>query len=283
MPSATNTAEGRTDTGKAPEPTTGQLSDVVDILANAQNPATDDDDKTDAQDDNQGDADASASNERVAPKSLDDLAKSVGVDVADLYEIEVPLGGDQEPITLGALKDLGKAGSQINLDRIEFEEQRTNFENEQRKAAQNFADLVAALPESALSQKLVDKIHAQRAAFQEREESLTAKTIPSWSDPVIKERERNAMSEYLDEFGFPSGFLDTVIDHRTQALIRDAALRKQRLSQALDQVKQVRNTGHGTTTKASKSKKSDSSEPKARSQNSKVDQVANIISSALKG
>lgn len=279
MPSATNTAEGRTDTGKAPEPTTGNVSDVVDILKQANVDA----DETVTPDDDQGDAGASAPEKGVAPKSLDDLAKGLGVDVADLYEIKVPLGGDQEPISLGELKDLGKAGSQINLDRIEFEEQRTKFESEQRKAAQDFADLVASLPSKAITQDLIDRIHAQRAAFQEREETLTAKTISPWSDPVVKERERAVMSEYLDEFGFPSGFLDTVIDHRTTALIRDAALRKQRLSQALDQVKQVKQTGHGATTKTSKSKQSSGSEPKTRSQNSKVDQVANLISSALKG
>jgi len=279
MPKSTNTAEGRTDTGKAPEPTSGNVSDVVDILRAANTP---DDEPQPEPNDDQGD-DASASPKGVAPKSLDELAQGLNVDVADLYEIQIPLGGDQEPITLGALKDLGKAGSQINLDRIEFEETRTKFESEQRKAAQDFAELVAALPQKAVTQDLIDKIHAQRAAFQEREERLTATVIPAWSDPVVRERERSAMSEYLDEFGFPGGFLETVIDHRTQALIRDAALRKQRLSQALDQVRQVKNTGHGATGKPSRPVKSQKSEPKTRGQTSKVDQVANLISSALKG
>lgn len=283
MPKSTNTAEGRTDTGKTPDATPGQLSDVVDILAQAQNPETGDDDKTDNQDDQDG-GDSSETQKNAVPKSLDDLAKGLGVDVADLYNLEIPLGGDQEPITLGALKDIGKAGSQIDLDRIEFEEQRTEFETQYRKQAQDFADLVASLPKHAVTDELIAKIHKQRAAFQEREEKLTATVIPSWSDPVVKERERAAMASYVSEFGFPDGFLDTVVDHKTTALIRDAALRKQRLSKALDQVKQVRNTGHGTTTKNSPPKsKSKTTPPKTRSQDSKVAEVANLISSALTG
>ena len=285
MPESTNTAEGRTEskTGKAPDPTPGNVSDVVDILANAQNPATDDDNQDDNQDDKDN-GDARASEKTEVPKSLDDLAQGLGVDVADLYNLEIPLGGDQDPITLGELKDLGKAGSQINLDRIEFDEQRTEFEAEQRKAAQDFADLVASLPKHAVTDELVSKIHKQRAEIQEREERLTAKVIPSWSDPVVKERERSTMSEYLGEFGFPSGFLDNLVDHRTTALIRDAALRKKRLTDALDQVKQVRNTGHGKTSKSDAPRKtSKSSAPKTRSQDTKVDQVATLISSALKG
>lgn len=279
MPKSNDTAEGRTDTGKAPEQTTDQVSDVVDILKNADVDNQDDQEP----DENQDDEGARAPEKIDVPKSLDELAKSVGVDVADLYELEIPLGGDQEPLTLGALKDLGKAGSQINLDRIEFEETKTQFESQQRKAAQDFADLVASLPQNAVTPDLVDKIHAQRAAIQEREERLIKQAIQTWSDPVVEKRDRSTMSEYLDEFGFPADFLDNVIDHKTVALIRDAALRKQRLANALDQVKQVRHTGHGTTTKSSKPKPKAKGQPKTRRADSQVDQVANLISQALTG
>lgn len=275
MQNLTNTAEGQTDTGEAPDAKSDPLSDVVDILKNV--------DETDNQDDADDDG-ARAPQTVDVPKTLDALAEGLGVDVADLYEIEIPLGSDQEPISLGALKDLGKAGSQIDLDRIEFEETKTRFETEQRKAAQDFADLVASLPQGAISDDLVGKIHKQRAAIQEREERLIKATIPTWSDPVARERDNKAMADYLDEFGFPPNFLDTVVDHKTVALVRDAALRKQRLETALDQVRQVRNTGHGVTTKPSKPKSTrKASEPKTRQVNSQVDEVANLISSALKG
>ena len=277
MQNLTNTAEGRTDTGKAPDAKSDPLSDVVDILKNANV------DETDNQDDADDDG-ARAPKKVDVPKTLDAIAEGLGVEVADLYEIEIPLGSDQDAITLGALKDLGKAGSQIDLDRIEFEETKTRYENEQRKAAQNFADLVASLPQGAITDELVAKIHKQRAAIQEREEKLIAATIPTWSDPVARERDNKVMTDYLDEFGFPEGFLDTVVDHKTTALIRDAALRKHRLETALDQVRQVRNTGHGATTKPSKPKSNrKASGPKTRAVTSQVDEVANLISSALKG
>jgi hypothetical protein len=276
MQNSTNTAEGRTDTGKAPDPEPGQLSDVVDLLTKAQD---------DQDDQGTGDDDGARAPENVdVPKTLDAIAEGLGVQVADLYEIEIPLGSDQESITLGALKDLGKAGSQIDLDRIEFEETKTQFETQQRKTAQDFADLVASLPQGVITNDLVDKIHAQRAAIQEREEKLIAATIPTWSDPVVRSRENKVMAEYLDEFGFPQDFLDTVVDHKTTALIRDAALRKQRLEQALTQVRQVRNTGHGVTTTPSKPRSNRQTKvSKTRRSNSQVSEVADLISSALKG
>lgn len=276
MQNSTNTAEGRTDTGKAPDPEPGQLSDVVDLLTKAQD---------DQDDQGKGDDDGARAPENVdVPKTLDAIAEGLGVQVADLYEIEIPLGSDQESITLGALKDLGKAGSQIDLDRIEFEETKTQFETQQRKTAQDFADLVASLPQGVITNDLVDKIHAQRAAIQEREEKLIAATIPTWSDPVVRSRENKVMAEYLDEFGFPQDFLDTVVDHKTTALIRDAALRKQRLEQALTQVRQVRNTGHGVTTTPSKPRSNRQAKvSNTRRSNSQVSEVADLISSALKG
>ena len=280
MPESANTAEGRTEPGKTPEPTPGELSDVVDILRNAKGDDADDSEVRD-----EGNDDGARAPEKVdVPKSLDELAEGLGVDVADLYKLEVPLGGDREPITLGQLKDIGKAGSQIDLDRIEFDEKVTEFEAQQRKAAQDMADLIASLPRNAITDELVGKIQQQRAAVQDREEKLLQAAIPGWSDPVVKERERTVMGDYLNEFGFPKGFLDTVVDHKTQALIRDAAMRKQRLATALDQVRQVKNTGHGVTTKASKPKSGagKKSPPKTRAENAKVDQVADILSQALK-
>jgi hypothetical protein len=274
---STNTAEGRTDTGEAPDAKSDPLSDVVDILKNTEV------DETDNQDDADDDG-ARAPKKVDVPKTLDAIAEGLGVDVADLYEIEIPLGSDQEPLTLGALKDLGKAGSQIDLDRIEFEETKTQFETQQRKTAQDFADLVASLPKDAVTNELVDKIHRQRAAIQEREEQLIAATIPTWSDPVVRERDQKVMAAYLDDFGFPQGFLETVVDHKTTAVIRDAALRKQRLENALEQVRQVRNTGHGATTNPSKPKPGrKASGQKPRRVQTEINEVANLISSALKG
>ena len=279
MQESQNTAEGRTDAGKPPAPTSEPVSDVVDILRNANVDETDEQET----EDEGNDESARAQKKIDVPKSLDALAEGLGVDVADLYNLEVPLGGEQGSVTLGQLKDLGKAGSQIDLDRIEFEERQTEFEAQQRKAAQDMADLIASLPRKAITDELVGKIHQQRAAIQEREEQLLAGAIPQWSDPVVKERDRTAMADYLAEFGFPQGFLDTVVDHKTQALIRDAALRKQRLSKALEQVRQVKNTGHGTQTKTSKPKsKAGTSPPRTRAADQKVDQVADLISSALK-
>lgn len=282
MPESKATAEGRVNTGQAPEPTQDELAQVLDLLAGK--PA---DQELENQDD-ESTVDNAAEREdekpRGAPKNLDDLGKALGVEVAELYSLEVPIGGDAENVkTLGELKDIVKAGTELDLERIEFEEQKTQRDTEYRKQAQDIADIVASLPRHLVTDELKEKILRQRTQIEERENALVRATIPEWSDAELRAKDWSAMTDYVSAFGFPASFLDTVVDHKVINLVRDAALRKSRLDQALENVRQVKNSGHGKSQKAPPPKRPSRTSRRAGGRQSKasVDQVAALINDSL--
>lgn len=187
-----------------------------------------------------------------APKNLNELAERLGVEVATLYDLEINMGDNAEPVTLGALKDAQAAASSLTNDRLEFEEERATYETELRQNQQDLADVIQALPRAALTNELLQKIGRHREQAEKRERALTLKSIPSWSDKAKETADREVMAAHLASFGYPEGALEAMFDHRTLSLVRDAALRKQRVDAALQDVRQVRETGHGTSSRPGK-------------------------------
>ena len=279
MQESTATGEGRIDTGKAPEPTTDEISQVLDLMTGGEKSADKEPDQGDQSDEA---AEREDEKPRSAPKTLEDVGKALGLEAADLYNLEIPIGGDAENVkTLGELKDIVKAGTEFDLEKLEFEENKTAQETAFRKQAQDIADIVAALPRHLVTDDLKERIVRQRAEIQDREDRMVRQTIPSWADADTRAQDMQTMNDYLAEFGFEKTFLDTVIDHRVFNLVRDAASRKARLSAALDQVRQIKNTGHGKSQKAEKPaaprKSRRGTGPRT---NSQVAQVAALINSA---
>jgi hypothetical protein len=283
MPESKATAEGRVNTGQAPEPTKDELAQVLDLMAGATA------DQDDLEDGDESPVETAAEREgekpRGAPKNLDELGEALGVKVSDLYNLEVPIGGDAENVkTLGELKDIVKAGTELDLERIEFEESKTKRDTEYRKQAQDIADIVASLPRHMVTDELKEKIFRQRSQIQEREDALVRATIPEWSDGELRAKDWSRMTDYLSEFGFPATFLDNVYDHKVINLVRDAALRKSRLDQALENVRQVKNSGHGKSQNAPKPSRKPSRasrRPGGRNTTSAVNQVAALINDSL--
>lgn len=190
-----------------------------------------------------------------APKSLEALAETLGLEVADLYEVTINLDtgdGTSQPVTLGELKDRVTETESISVDRLTFEEDKAAAEKELRQHRQDLADVIASLPERAVTPALVNKIQAQRVKAADRERALTKATIREWSDEKVEARDRELMRSYLSDFGHPDDYLDTLIDHRSLSMVRDAALRKQRVDQALSQVRRVHETGHKRSSRPGK-------------------------------
>lgn len=181
-----------------------------------------------------------------APRSLEALAETLGLEVADLYEVTLNLDtgdGTSKPITLGELKDRVNESESLSVDRLTFEEDKAAAERELRQHRQDLADVIASLPESVITPALTQKIQAQRAKSAARERALTKAVIREWSDEAVEARDRELMRSYLSDFGHPSDYLETLVDHRSLAMLRDAALRKDRVDQALSRVRQVHETG----------------------------------------
>ena len=199
-----------------------------------------------------------------------------------LHRIDQTFGDNAEPKTLGELKDNFASSQSLSADRLEWEETRATQEREIRKHQQDIADIVAALPKAALTPEVLGKITRHRDEVAAREERLTAAVIPSWKNADTEKADRQLMTGYLSEFGFPENYLDALVDHRTLAMLRDSALRKKRVDDALAQVRQVKETGHRRSTKPGKPNPQAPGQRKRterrRSVNSETEAVVNLLS-----
>lgn len=229
-----STSQPKPNEDSAPKSRKDQIDEVAKILAG------DDDKSNDDQGNQDGDDKSAAPNEdskKAKPKTLDEIATALEIDVKDLYDIAIKQApgpdGEDRSVTLGKLADLAKETGQFELDRIEFEESKTTREAEFMRAQQQLNEIISMLPKRAISADLVKAVATKMAETQERERGLTLSAIPEWKDESVEETERKAISKSLSEYGFSAGYLDTVQDHRTLKYIRDNWQRAQRMERAL--------------------------------------------------
>lgn len=267
------------------EPSPSDLDAVAALLAGDEPDQGESGDADGQADESQGE-ETTAESETTKPKpakpeNLAQLAETLGVEVADLYAIEIPFDagdGESKTRTLGEIKDAIANQDSLEIDRLAFEETRRDAEKEFRKNSQDLSDIVAALPRAALSKDLLQKIAKKRAELVEHENRMTLNTIREWNDQDVEARDRQAMQKHLSEYGFPADYLDSLVDHRTLAFLRDATQRKARIESALAQVRKVSSAGHKPSTKPSK-KAAPKTIRRARRVNSQINQVADLLNS----
>lgn len=265
------------ETRKASE---SELSQIAKLLAGDDGDQDDQAAESASQDDQAADVEDSEPKPETAPKgkpkNLNELAETLGVKVADLYALEIPSSGDGESRTLGELKDAIADRDIFEVDRLAWEETRQAKESEFLRSAQELNDLVAMLPRSAISKELIQAVQDKRAQTLAREERLTLAAIPDWNDQDVEKKDRDAMREHLSAYGFPSNYVDTLVDSRTLKYIRDSMQRQQRIERALDQVRTVRKPGHKPSAPASKPAKPTRTRG-GRRVNNQVDEVARLL------
>lgn len=285
MPGSANSPETAANSAETREPTQPQIDQVAALLR-GEEPDQDDQDK-DAraadQDNQETDSDSDASSEtdksKGKPKNLEALAETLGLEAKDLYAMEIPfsVGDDVETKTLGEIKDQLAEVENFEVDRLAWEEQKTQRENDLVKSTQELQEIISLLPKSAISDQLVERVARRRAEIQTTEARLTKQVIPEWSSEDVETKDRTAMREHLSEYGFPENYLDSLIDHRTLRYIRESMLRQQRIERALEQVKTVRKPGHKPSGKPSEKPRGKPDGRPASRVRSQVQQVADLL------
>lgn len=247
MPDSQNTPETAASNAETREPTKSEL-DQVSALLRGEEPDQGDQGNQDDQDGDSENSDASSETDKPKgkPKNLEALAETLGLEVKDLYEMEIPFadGDDVTHKTLGEVKDEISERSTFEVDRLAWEEQKTDRDNQVVKSMQEIQEIVSMLPKSAISEQLVQAVARKRAVMVETETRMTRQVIPEWTNEDVEERDRAAMREHLGEYGFPENYLDNLVDHKTLRYIRESMKRQQRIERALEQVKTVRKPGH---------------------------------------
>lgn len=181
---------------------------------------------------------------RGKPKTLKDAAERLGVADADLYAIEIPLGGDGQKITLGELKDLGVKASDLELRDVQLSERVSKAEAELTRARAELEELEKLAPAKPEDREKAKQIVATRLA---KERKLIMDTIPEWSDSTVRESELGAMVEYLADFGLSEAFLTGNLNHKVVRMVRAATLQKQRIERALAKVQKVQKKPSNTS------------------------------------
>lgn len=219
------------------------------------------------------------------PKTFDDVAKLLGVDVAALYDLEIPLrpgdgakGGVAKK--LGELKDYFSAQDDHRLDRLDWEERRDREQASIARERAELTELMGAIPPDKLNADIINAARRRIDAVVQSERRKTLERIPAWGDDNTRTVELEGIAEHLADYGFPAVALQGITDHRMLMYMRDNWLRMKRLQDALEKVKPVRTPG----TPRAQATGSAPRPVRPQSQSTRVlDQQVDAISKLLRG
>ena len=174
---------------------------------------------------------------KTKPTKFNELAGAADLDLDALYKLEVQIEGAEKPVTIEALKDHFKSANDFDLRVLEFEEKRTSETNELVRAKTELQEILQSLPANAVKPDVLAKIRQKTEAAVTRERAATLEAIPDWKDADKRTGDLAAMSEHLQDYGFPMNQLESLVDHRWQRYIRDNMLRERRVKAALAKVR----------------------------------------------
>jgi hypothetical protein len=184
-----------------------------------------------------GEEQQSGSEEKAVPTKFNDLAGALDMELDALYKLEISQAEDGTPVTIENLKDHYSKQSDVELREIEFEERRTRQESELMQAQEELRELMAALPEKAISPQVLQKVRDKHEAQVQLERKRTMQVIPEWQDEQTRTADIEGMAEHLKQYGYPVNYLERVSDHRQVKYIRDNWQREQRIRKALEKVR----------------------------------------------
>ena len=168
-----------------------------------------------------------------------ELADSAGIELAELYAVEIPLGEDGAKFTLGEIKDRARELLGVDSSRELLEQDRTSAENEKLVARQELQTVVALMGQN-LSPELVAHAREELRASVALERTRTFEAIPEWKEPEVALRERSEINDFLKSYGFSTAELNNVYDHRLLKLARDSQKNQTKLRTATEQAAPVR-------------------------------------------
>lgn len=174
------------------------------------------------------------------PKTLDDVAARLGIDVADLYKLEFGARGDGERHTLGSLKDMLAESETHATERMAWHEDRTRQQSELMQERRELEELLVALPEDLKTQKVRDAMKARYHARVQTERARMLDVIPAWKNSEVLSAELAAIEQHLASYGLDASFImQAASSHRAMRYLRENWLREQRVQKALAQVKEL--------------------------------------------
>ena len=163
-----------------------------------------------------------------APKSIKALAEKLGVEASELYDIKVTADGEE--VSLGYLKDQFQEFKALTAQRDDLDDRRIAFDTELSARQAEIDGLSKVIDPKRLTQQELDAYRKYQQDSGQREAKAMLETTPEWKDPVQREADHKVMLEYAGKFGISQGELNGIQSHKVVRLIRDAALKAQRVA-----------------------------------------------------
>lgn len=222
---------------------------------------------------------------KASPKTLEDLAKSAGLEVDALYDLAIPIGeGDQaKTLTLGEIKDIAKQASDLTVRGLELDESHAKRTADLMRDRGELQELFALLPETARTDELREKARNIFEAKAKAERRRAREAIDGWDDDQKRLEDLEGMVEHLEGYGFEKTYLMGVLDHRMVNYIRESWQREKRMTEAMERVKQLRAAGSKPAPAAAPAPRRSSANGASRGragQRETVSRVASLLNEA---
>jgi len=170
--------------------------------------------------------------------TLKGLAEAAGIDVSDLYALNVGFGNGEEPMSLGAMKDRIKDGLDLDSQQLTLAEERRGLQNEILKARRELTEVynqMNATPEQ------IETARGTIEANKQREQTALFEAVPELGlDPDLRKQVHIDVTKLVGDYGISAAEIDGVVDHRQYKLLMDFAALKSEFAKANALGKKVR-------------------------------------------
>jgi hypothetical protein len=230
--SETKGSEGKTPLDPARDP----LKQLGEFLRAEQGGAADDAEE-------QGDDDAGGEPAKKKPKSkpktLEDLAEALGLEVSALYDVEIPAKAKgAEALKLGKLKDLAAEHGDFTVRQLKLDEDSRSLEALKVQHDQEFREMLGTLPADAIKPEAMDKLRKMLDKRRSEEKELTLETIKEWQDEKVRADDLKGMLAHLESYDIPPAFLVANVSAKLMRFVRDSWKRAETIRKALEQVQE---------------------------------------------
>ena len=171
---------------------------------------------------------AAAAEDADGPVTLKRLAEHLDIEDAELYELEVPITGD-EAVSLGELKDNWKQYGPAQEYQKQLHDERQNFEKQVLQTRAELNEIMNLIPETVRGD-IIAKARNRQQHFVKEQETAVLEAIPEWQDADQRAKDRANLVEDGAEYGFSEQEITYTQDARTLRMLRDFSVMKRELA-----------------------------------------------------
>jgi hypothetical protein len=201
-------------------------------------------------------------------KTIADYAAELEVDPQELYSLSVPLGddSDDQPLTIGEMKDRIKEVRDFDRRRDDFEDYRDQSLNEVANARQQIEGVLSRITQVIPPDQLASAFSDYQYSHEQQVSASRLQLrewFPEWDDVQVKTRDREKLDSFLGSYGFSRYEIDNLVDAR---LVR-FSMHAMKLMERYERLKNGGTREKVPTTEPTSSRKQQRRDPKTEAQN----------------